>query len=77
MNAIVYINTKTTIPRFSNDAHISQSRGYAYETDTHFVHIYGKIQGIWVISTGLTVTEKKTGTLEDWVINTFGAEDIQ
>lgn len=51
--------------------------GYAYETTTHFVHLYGKSDGLNIISVGLTALEQKTGTLEDWVVRVFGAQDIQ
>ncbi|WP_010520246.1 hypothetical protein [Aquimarina agarivorans] len=77
MNGIIYDNTKTTLPGWVNDVHEGNPKGYAYETETHFVHIYGCNNGIWVLSTGLTVTEKKSGTLNDWVIKTFGAENIE
>lgn len=76
-NAIVYRNTRTTIPGWVNTLHIMQPRGMAYESDTHFVHYYGNDQGCWVISSGLTATMAKEGTLEQWVIDKFGAEDIQ
>ena len=76
MRGLTYRNTKTTLPGWVNTVHIEQSRGYAYETSTHFVHFYGRNTGLYTISIGLTALEKKTGTLEDWVIKTFGAEDI-
>lgn len=77
MNGICYKNTKTTIPGFVDNLHNSQPLGYAYETNTHFVHLYGKDFGLNVISVGLTVIQGKSGTLSDWVVNTFGATDIQ
>ncbi|MDN8248067.1 hypothetical protein QZK48_16175 [Acinetobacter baumannii] len=77
MNGIFYENTKTTIPGWVNTLHESYPLGYAYETDTHFVHLYGKNTGLNVISVGLTAIEKKQGTLEDWAIRTFGANNIQ
>ena len=77
MNAITYENTKTTLPRWEDNLHESQGRGVAYETDTHFVHFYCWDSGWHNLSPGLTVTEKKSGTLEDWVIATFGATNIQ
>ncbi|MDR2122167.1 MAG: hypothetical protein LBP34_03490 [Flavobacteriaceae bacterium] len=77
MKGITYKNTKTTLPCWIDPVHINQPRGYAYETDTHFVHFYGKDEGLYVISPGLTAIQAKNGTLKDWVINTFGAEDIE
>jgi hypothetical protein len=76
MKALVYRNTKSTIPGWDS-VHKQQQRGVAYETDTHFVHIYGVAEGLWTISNGLTVTKKKEGALSDWVKQTFGAEDIE
>jgi hypothetical protein len=74
--ALVYRNTKHTIPGWVPFQQ-KEPRGIAYETDTHSLHIFGKASGLWVISTGLTVTEKKDGSLRDWVIRTFGAEGIE
>ena len=76
MKPICYKNTKTNLPGWVNTVHIEQKYGYAYETDTHFVHFYGK-EPYYIISSGLTVTEKKNGTLNEWVSNRFGAIDIQ
>jgi hypothetical protein len=76
VRAVVYRNTKTTLPNWV-EFHDQERRGIAYETDTHFVHLYGKSYGVWVISTGLTVTEAKAGTLSEWVTRVFGAEDIE
>jgi len=77
LNGIFYKNTKTNIPNCVNNLHETQPLGYAYETDTHFVHLYGKDYGLNVISVGLTAIEGKNGTLTDWVTRIFGAEDIQ
>lgn len=77
MTGITYKNTTTTIPNWVNTLHIEHPRGYAYETETHFVHFYGRDKGFYVISTGLTVIEKKEGTLIDWVNRVFGAEEIE
>ncbi|HBL0096028.1 TPA: hypothetical protein L4R37_004538 [Escherichia coli] len=77
MNGIFYNNTITTLPGWAEPLHLSQPIGYAYETATHFVHLYGKDHGLNVISVGLTVIEKKNGTLVDWVQRVFGAQNIQ
>src|SRR5258707_11423506 len=76
MSALVYRNTKTTLPGWVSTLHQDQPRGMAYETATHFVHFYGKDTGLWVISPGLTVAQPKQGTLANWVVNTFGAQDV-
>lgn len=76
MNGICYKNTKTTLPNWVETLHESQPLGYAYETNSHFVHLYGTDNGLNIISVGLTVIESKVGTLEDWVKKVFGAEEI-
>jgi hypothetical protein len=75
MHALAYQNTLHTIPNWV-PFFDKQPRGIAYETDTHFVHFFGRNSGLWVISSGLTATEAKSGTLQDWVVRTFGAIDI-
>ncbi|HEU5408736.1 MAG TPA: hypothetical protein VFU48_13285, partial [Nitrospira sp.] len=77
MNATVYRNTKTALPGWVSTVHIEQVQGMAYETDTHFVHFYGRGSGLWVVSTGLTATEKKNGLLIDWVSRVFGADQVK
>lgn len=76
LKAITYSNTKTTVARWKN-LHTEYSRGYAYEDDTHFVHYYGSGYNFHDVAIGLTAIEKKSGTLEDWVIRVFGAENIE
>lgn len=77
MGALVYRNTKTTIPGWIPNLHEQQPRGLAYETPTHFVHMYGTDKFARAISPGLTVTEAKKGTLRDWIVRVFGAEGIE
>jgi|JI9StandDraft_1071089.scaffolds.fasta_scaffold12222_4 hypothetical protein len=76
MRAICYENTLTNLPGWVNTVHIEQKYGYAYETDTHFIHLYGK-EPFYIISTGLTVSEGKNGSLNDWALRRFGARNIQ
>jgi hypothetical protein len=76
LKAITYKITNTSIPGYPSNYHQDNSLGYAYETDSHFVHLFGKNDGWFVISHGLTATEKKVGTLNDWATKTFGAEHI-
>jgi hypothetical protein len=75
MQALVYRVTKHTIPGWI-PFHEKEPRGIAYETDTHFVHVFGKDRGLWTISTGLTVTQPKSGSIRDWVGRTFGAVEV-
>jgi hypothetical protein len=78
MAAITYNNTSTNLPNWGEtDTHIKLPQGYAYETPNHFVHIYGTSSGLNLVSPGLMVTERKNGTLSDWVIRNFGAQNIQ
>ena len=78
MKAICYENTQTNVKNLRGDWHIEQKYGYAYETPTHYVHFYGK-EPYYIISVGLMITERKQSgiTLNDWVINNFGATNIQ
>ena len=78
MKAICYKNTKTNLPGWVNTVHLEQKYGYAYETPTHFVHFYGK-EPYYIISVGLTTIEGKAGysSLEEWVKQRFGAEEIK
>lgn len=76
MKAIYYKTTKTMIPNYIGEPHKELGLGYAYESGNHFVHIYGFNRGLYTISPGLTTIEKRSGKLEDWVRNTFGATDI-
>lgn len=76
MQPLVYRITKHTIPGWI-PIHDKHPRGTAYETDSHFVHIFGRDRGLWETSTGLTVTQAKSGSLRQWVEQTFGAVDIE
>src|SRR5712672_2183588 len=76
MHGYVYRNTKS-IPGVWGDVHNTQRRGMAYETEKHFVHIYGSDERLWTVSTGLTVAEKKQGDLKEWIVQKFGAEEIE
>lgn len=76
MKAICYRNTKTTLPGWIENLHENQPNGYAYETDSHFIHFYGQGNQLFTISPGLTVFEKKNGSLVDWVDKVFGAKEI-
>lgn len=74
MTAITYINTPTQIPGWVNTVHQDQQRGYAYESNGRFFHVYGRAEGLWVLSTGLTASELAgEQTLDAWTIRVFGA----
>jgi hypothetical protein len=80
MRPLVYRVTKHMIanwvPFFDKEP-----RGIAYETNTHFVHFFGKDKGLWVISAGLTATEGRSGsrssTLREWIDRSFGAVEVK
>jgi hypothetical protein len=76
MKALAYKTNRSAV-RGWEQLHKQQPLGYAYETETQFVHVYGINSGLWVISPGLTVSVKKHDTLLDWVTREFGAADIQ
>lgn len=75
MKALTYKVTKHTIPDWV-PLHEKMPRGMAYETDTHFVHLFGEDSGLWAVR-GLTVTEARSGTLREWIDRTFGAVDVK
>ncbi|SRR6266851_4994805 len=76
MKALTYKNNRSPVQAWSS-FHEKQPRGYAYETDTQFVHVYGTNENLWVISPGLTISIAKDGALVDWVQQAFGAEHVQ
>ncbi|HUS88885.1 MAG TPA: hypothetical protein VMW91_05860 [Desulfosporosinus sp.] len=77
MKAICYKNTESIKPFWATPVHEDNQWGYAYETDTHFVHFYGTNHGLYVISTDMVMTEQKKGTLKDWATTICGAIDFK
>lgn len=75
--AITYEVTNPDLPGWMPGAFRAQRRGFAYETDQFFVHFYGMQAGLWVVSSGLTVTEPASGKLKTWPMRVFGAKEIQ
>jgi hypothetical protein len=75
LKPLIYKNTLSKV-NFSPPLHESEPRGYGYEIDTHFVHFFGRASGLWVISSGLTTTQGKSGALDDWLAATFGATEV-
>lgn len=74
MTLVTYANTHTRIPGWVNTIHLDQGRGYAYESNGRFFHIYGRAHGLWTISTGLTTSEPKgEQVLNSWIQKVFGA----
>src|SRR5436305_1995460 len=77
MRALTYTNTKSDgLNYVGGILHKEKPRGYAYETSTHFVHMFGDEKHQWGVWPGMTVTQKRDGSLESWVDRTFGAENF-
>lgn len=79
MNAICYKNTITTLPNWSPRSKLEEvlPLGFAYEENGYFIYIYGQNRGLYTLSPGITVIEKKKDeTLKQWVKRVFGAEMI-
>ena len=78
MQAWVYQNTATNIPGISDALHVPQPRGYSYESDGSFVHIYGMTSDLWVLSTGLTVWQSASNSDHlAWTERIFGATEAK
>lgn len=81
MKAICYHNTKITLPYWAPNSRLNEEcpLGFAYEDGDFYVHIYGMGEGFYTISPGITAIEgKKAGlSLKQWVVDRFGAENIQ
>ena len=74
MKVITYVCTQTNVPHLPKDSHLKHSRGYAYDTGTHYIHFFGRGLFFYYTSVNVAVTEKKSGQIEDWVIKVFGAK---
>ncbi len=75
-----YNNTKTPDsiigPQIEPDFHKTRPLGFAYETETHFVHFYAGNSRLWYISYGFAVVQMKNGVLSDWIARNFGGTPI-
>lgn len=76
MQGICYRNTQTNIPDLPSDYHVKYPYGYAYESSTHFIHYYGLQDSFYYIDNLFFVSERKAGSLTDWVKRVFGAQNI-
>lgn len=81
MKAICYRNTKIILPNWVPNSRLNEEcpLGFAYEDGDFYVHIYGMGESFYTISPGITAIEgKKAGlSLNQWVVDRFGAENIQ
>ncbi len=75
LRAITYINTKTALPGWVPNIHETWSRGFAYQTDSHFFHIFAFDKDLWTIC-DVVATQLRQGALDAWVKEVFGAADI-
>lgn len=59
MKAICYRNTKITLPNWVPNSRLNEECpfGFAYEDGDFYVHMYGRGEGLYTISPGLTVIE--------------------
>jgi hypothetical protein len=74
MQAITYENTTTTLPGWVSTLHKDQPRGYAYANAGYNIHIYGRGDSLYTVSTGLTASQGVAGDpVEDWAKKTFGS----
>lgn len=82
MKALCYKNTLSNFPLNYDygDIHDLQKLGFAYETENHYIHLYGFNEKLNGLSTGMTFIEGKSKnigvTLVDWVHLNFGAADL-
>lgn len=70
-------NHATTIPGWVPSIHRDHPRSYAYRAGEFVVSIYGRDAGLFVLSSGLTVSQKTDADLDVWVRATFAANDVQ
>ena len=81
MKAICYHNTKLTLPNWNPNDQLNEEcpLGFAYESGDFYVHMYGRGDGLYTVSPGITAIEGKTegSSLEQWAVKRFGAENIQ
>ena len=65
------------MPGWAPGALAEQPRGYAYEHDGRFIHMFGRAAAnLWTISSGLTWFQQANGALNDWVKVNFDAKNI-
>ena len=75
-SAIAYENGVTTMPGWVPGALANQPRGYAYEHDGRFIHLFGVASGLWTISSGLTWFERAGGAVDAWARANFAAKGV-
>jgi len=64
MQAITFLNRKTTLPGWVPTVHEQEPRSYAYRDGDFCVSIYGKNIGLYVQSANLTVSQKTADDVE-------------
>lgn len=77
MKAITFTNTKTTIPQWVDNLHVSDPRSYAYEKDGYCISIYGRGSFLYTVATGLIASEASQLSIREWSKERFGAEKLQ
>ncbi len=74
---ITFKNRTTTLPGWVPTVHKDQPRSYAYRSGDFVVSVYGRDNGLYPLSSGLTVSHKTSTDLRAWAGATFAAEDIR
>ena len=64
------------MPGWVPGALANQPRGYAYEHDGRFIHLFGTASGLWTISSGLTWFESASGAIDAWAQANFAAKEV-
>lgn len=75
-SAIAYEATRHGIPNPAPGAFAGLRRGLAYERGGFFIHLAGAAEGLWNVMSGITVSQRADGDLQNWVEEHFGARDI-
>lgn len=78
MKALLYEVTSFKHPRFVEGYGERYKKGYAYQTESHFIHFWSYERGV-TLQTNIPITEqRKEGiNLESWVKSNFGAINLK
>ncbi|WP_417684935.1 hypothetical protein [Roseibium sp.] len=75
--SITFVNRATNLPGWVPTVHREQPRSYAYRAGEFVISLYGRDTGLFVLSSGLTVSQRTSTGLEDWAGTTFAAENVR
>ena len=57
--------------------HEEQARSYAYKKDNYCISIYGFDEGLFMLNSGLVVSEQTDKTIEDWAQENYDADNVE